>query len=101
MAEIVCFPVRPHSSEQAARLHADLSLAHARGEELGSRAQEIQAGGERLYDLCGTLENVLGDLDYSLEQLGLGDRENGDALRKLLASLQALAATAQRFPPSS
>jgi len=101
MAEILFLPVRPHGSEQTGRLHADLAAAHARGEDLGSRAPHIRAAGERLLELRCHLADALDELDRTLSELGLRDQVLAVHLRQLLGDIHDLANTAQRLHPAS
>lgn len=101
MAEILFLPVRAHGSEQTGRLHADLAAAHARGEDLGSRAPHIQASGERLLGLSCQLEDATDELERTLSRLGLQDHVLAAHLRQLLGDIQDLANMAQRLRPAS
>ncbi len=69
MAKIHILPAQPHGVDQFERLRADLAAAHARGADLGSSAPHIQAGGERLLQLCSELEEAIDDLDWWLTSM--------------------------------
>lgn len=71
MTEIHILPVRPHGAEQATRLLADLTNAHARGQDLGSRVVHIRVGGEALQKLSVQFPNQIEDLERLLGLNGL------------------------------
>jgi hypothetical protein len=79
----------------------DLTTAHEKGVDLGSRVAHIRANGETLLALSQESQRAIEGLYQSLNQLGMQDQLTGAELRQLLGDVRRLADQAKRFPGCS